>query len=167
MANNTELVELFRSMDRSLTSIAKMLAGMIPPAVAADRDLDGKFGNPKVTIKPRDWTGPECKGKQMSECPAAFLDLLAETLEYFARKADETNETYNGKPVAPYKRQDAARARGWAKRIREGRVTMSQAATPEPMAPMDPEDETGGADPVTGGVDPVEPWPDEDEQQDW
>jgi hypothetical protein len=61
------------------------------------------------------------KGARFSECPAEFLDLLAGAFDYFARKAEENDETTtSGKPVAPYKRKDAARARGWAKRIRAG-----------------------------------------------
>jgi len=90
--------------------------------VASDADLDGKYGNPEVRLNPRDWPGPSCKGLRMSECPSEFLDMLAETFDYFAQKAEETGELYNGKPTAPYKRKDAARARGWAARIRSGKV---------------------------------------------
>jgi hypothetical protein len=57
----------------------------------------------------------------MSQCPAEFLDLLAGTFDYFAKQAEKNNETTSaGKPVAPYKRKDAARARGWAARKRNG-----------------------------------------------
>jgi hypothetical protein len=91
------------------------------PERANDRDLDSKWGDPDVKFHPRDWKGEACKGRRMSECPPEFLDLLAGTFDYFAKKADETGETTNaGKPVAPYKRKDAARARGWAHRIRGG-----------------------------------------------
>ena len=90
-------------------------------AVASDRDLDGKYGDPEVKFDPRDWSGDSCKGLHMSACPAEFLDLLAETFDYFAQKAEDAKEvTSSGKAVAPYKRADAARARGWAKRIRSG-----------------------------------------------
>ena len=91
------------------------------PGVAPDSDLDGPYGDPPVKFDPRDWTGDSCKGLTFSECPAEFLDMLAETFDYFAQKAEEKNEmTTSGKPVAPYKRKDAARARGWARRIRAG-----------------------------------------------
>lgn len=90
-------------------------------AVANDADLDGPYGDPPVKFDPRDWTGDSCKGLTFSACPAEFLDMLAETFDYFAQKAEEKNEmTTGGKPVAPYKRKDAARARGWARRIRAG-----------------------------------------------
>lgn len=100
-------------------------------AVASDRDLDGKYGDPVVKFMPRDWTGAPFTGRHFSECPPALLDMLAETFDYFARKADETHEMTNGgKPVAGYKRADAARARGWAKRIRSGAHV--QTTRPEP-----------------------------------
>lgn len=119
-ARLNETLALLRSIDGSLKAIAKALVQTAPKEVADDRDLDGKYGDPEVKFNPRDWTGDSYKGRFMSECPADFLDLLAETYDYFARKAEETNEQYNGKPVAPYKRKDAARARGWAKRKRSG-----------------------------------------------
>lgn len=94
-----------------------------PPAIATDKDLDGRFGDPEVRMRVRDWSGPDMKGKRMSQCPAAFLDLLAETLEWAAGKADANHETTDsGKPVGQYRRADAARARGWAQRIRDGKV---------------------------------------------
>ena len=94
-------------------------------AEATDRDLDGDYGNPVVKAKdPRDWTGETMNGKRFSECPAEYLELVADRLDYFAGQAEVTGElASNGKPVAGYKRLDAARARGWAKRIREGKVT--------------------------------------------
>lgn len=91
-------------------------------AVAPDRDLDGKYGDPEIKAKdPRDWTGPTMKGRRFSECPPEYLDMVAERLDYFAEQAEaEGKVTSSGKPVAPYNRADAARARGWAKRIRSG-----------------------------------------------
>ena len=101
------------------------------PAIAPDSDLDGSYGNPPVKFNPRDWTGDSCKGRTLSECPAEFLDMLAETFDYFAGKAEEKNEmTTSGKPVAPYKRKDAARCRGWAARIRAGKVAAPKAGAP-------------------------------------
>lgn len=127
--------QLLVSIDASLKVIAagvRARQAAAPKPLASDRDLDGSHGNPEVKFQPRDWSGEPCKGRRMSECPPAFLDMLAETLDYFAHKAEETNEqTTGGKPVAGYKRADAARARGWAKRIRDGKhVPAASAATP-------------------------------------
>ena len=68
---------------------------------------------------PRDWTGPTYIGRRYSDCPAPLLDLLAKLCDYSAQKADEKGEiTKTGQPVGPYRRRDAARARGWAARLR-------------------------------------------------
>ena len=97
-------------------------------AVASDRDLDSKYGDPEVRMRVRDWSGPDMKGKRYSQCPAEFLELLAEALEWVASKADAAGEkTDSGKPVSYYRRADAARARGWSARIRAGKVAQPQA----------------------------------------
>lgn len=114
-----QTIELLRSIDGSLKQLLRLQAKTAPPEIADDRELDSQYGDPQVKFMPRDWTGDDYKGARMSECPAELLDMLAETFDYFARKAEESNElTSSGKPVAPYKRKDAARARGWAKRNR-------------------------------------------------
>jgi hypothetical protein len=122
IAEAGEMVALLRSIDSKLSQLlSRAPAGGNGPALADDRDLDSQYGDPEVKFNPRDWHGDNCKGRRMSQCPAEFLDLLAGTFDYFAKKADENGETTNaGKPVAPYKRRDAARARGWAARKRTG-----------------------------------------------
>ena len=83
-------------------------------------------------------------------CPAEFLDALAEAFDDLAGKADENNETHNGKPVAPYKRRDAARARGWAARVRAGKVAAPAAqASAVPVVPA-----SWGADVAEDDGDP-------------
>jgi hypothetical protein len=93
-----------------------------PPTVADDADLDGQYGNPVIQQKdPKDWKGDTMKDRRYSECPPEYLDLVASRLDYFAEVAErEGKVTSNGKPVAPFNRRDAARARGWAKRLRAG-----------------------------------------------
>ena len=77
--------------------------------IATDRDLNGKYGDPEVRFDPRDWQGDTMKGYKFSQCPVAFLDLMAEALDDFAdRETDPKKQSY--------KRADAARARGWSKR---------------------------------------------------
>lgn len=125
MSATEETLVLLRSIDASMKQLVKALVGK---PVADDRELDSQYGDPVVKFKPRDWTGDSCVGLRMSQCPAPFLDMLAEAFDYFGDQAEAKNEqTDSGKPVAPYKRKDAARARGWAKRVREGRV----ATTPD------------------------------------
>lgn len=126
MGSSDEAIALLRSIDASLKLLVKQQRTHV---AADDRDLDSQYGNPEVKFNPRDWTGLSFKGRRMSECEPTFLLMLADTLDYFADKAEETDErTTSGKPVAPYKRKDAARARGWAKRIQDGKVPASATA---------------------------------------
>lgn len=115
-----ETLRLLASIDASLKTIARALVKSEPAEIADDRELDSQRGDPEVKFMPRDWTGPDYKGRHLSECPPDLLDMLATTFDYFARKAEESGKvTSTGKPVAPYERKNAARARGWAKRHRE------------------------------------------------
>ena len=105
-----------------------------PPPVASDYDLDGPYGDPEVKAKsPRDWTGPSMQGKHFSECPAEYLDLVADRLLYFAaQNAADTDPEAQKK--ARYNRLDAGRAKGWAARIRAG---YKPTPTPEAEAAAD------------------------------
>ena len=131
MATSDEALTLLRSIDASLKRLLQVLSGparheVTPafgaPEIAPDRDLDGKYGDPIVrATDPRDWNGPSMKGNHFSQCPPEYLDMLAERFDYFAEKAERQGITAsNGQPAAPYNRRDAARARGWAKRLRNG-----------------------------------------------
>lgn len=101
------------------------------PSVASDADLDGAYGNPEVKAKdPRDWTGPPMRGHLFSECPPAYLDLVADRLDYFIEQAMEQSQAEEATAVEvaemrkkiKYNKRDAARARGWAARLRAGWV---------------------------------------------
>lgn len=110
------------SMDATLKTLVAQRRAAAPKPIASDRDLDGRFGDPVLKFNPRDWTGAPCKGRRFSECPPDLLDMVADTFEFFATQAEAKNERTNkDKPVAEFKRADAARARGWAKRMREGK----------------------------------------------
>lgn len=122
MADRDRVIALLESIDGSLKQLLARKRAAEPKPVASDRELDSKWGNPVVRFMPRDWTGPSFKDCQMSECPPDLLDIVANTFDYFAQKAEEKDErANNGKPKAEYNRADAARARGWAKRIRDGK----------------------------------------------
>lgn len=145
MGATEETLTLLRSIDGSLKALVRANQQTAPKAIADDADLDGKYGDPELKFTPRDWHGDSYKGRFYSECPPELLDLVADSLDYFARKSEEANElTSTGKPVAPYKRKDAARARGWAARKRAGKVPLLAAAG---SAPSDDEDELFGDEP--------------------
>jgi hypothetical protein len=155
MAVNEEVLTLLKSIDATMKAMlalaqkreAKVRAAA-PKEVASDKDLDSKYGDPIIKFNPRDWTGRPYKGMPMSECPPEFLDLAAETLDYFASQAEAKNEqTSKGKPAAPFKRADAARARGWAQRLRKkaGKVNGNHAPAAQQWA--EGEDRTQDANP--------------------
>lgn len=121
MADRTA-IEILESIEGLLKQFLTQARAAAPKPVASDRDLDGKYGDPELKFMPRDWTGANYKTRRFSECPPDLLDMVAGTFDYFAQQAEKNDErTTNGKSVADYKRADAARARGWAKRIREGK----------------------------------------------
>jgi hypothetical protein len=131
-ATGEDAVRLLQSIDASLKAIAWHLGyrsmappiGMLsanevtpsttPSTTPMQVDLDGKYGDPTVRAKdPRDWAGESMIGRPFSECPPAYLDLVADRLDYFnSSETDEKKRRYND--------LDAARARGWAKRLRSG-----------------------------------------------
>lgn len=141
-------LEILRSIDATLKHMLGILEARQPKTVATDRDLDGQYGNPIVKLNPRDWTGPSMKGRKFSECPAEFLELLAEMQDYFARQAEQNNErTTRGRSVAEFRKADAARARGWAKRVRDrhqSTVVDASAPSPEWSEPNDLGDDESG-----------------------
>lgn len=121
-------ISLLRSIDASLKTLIRMQGnvGASAAPVASDADLDGQWGNPEVRAKdPRDWTGEPMKGRRFSECPAEYLDLLAERFDFFASRESDDKK-------AGYCRKDAARARGWAQRVRGGKVPALAAAGSAP-----------------------------------
>jgi hypothetical protein len=144
-----EAIDLLRSIDANVKLMLSR-ASSAPAAlgVADDRDLDSQYGDPIIKAKdPRDWTGEPQKGKRFSQCPPEYLDQVAERLDFFAKKAEENNSlTAAGKPVAPFNRKDAARARGWAQRIRNG------------YKPTVSDEVKGWADSVETAMKAASPW---------
>lgn len=90
--------------------------------IASDADLDSPRGNPEVRLVPKRWSGEDMRGRRFSEAEPEFLDMLADMLEWMANRNDETGAVdKNGNPKSKWDRLDAARARGWARRIRADR----------------------------------------------
>jgi len=126
--------------------------------IADDNDLDSQWGNPVVRKNPKDWTGESCEGLKYSDCPPAFLEMLAGLLDWQARKSDEKNElTANGKPRSSFLKKDAARARGWARRngSKGQRPVGRPAPRPAPMEDPIPDDDV----PFLGRPHPPTPSP--------
>lgn len=121
-----EVLDTLRSIDSHLAALVRHFGAGIQgqshapsgmpdvPAIASAADLDSKYGDPEVKAKsPRDWTGETQQGKRFSQCPAEYLDMVADRLDYFAGREEDPKK-------ARYNRIDASRARGWAQRKRAG-----------------------------------------------
>ena len=111
------VLEEMRAQTALLRQILAALSGtsQATAAPSADlADLDGPHGDPVVKGKdPRDWSGESMRGRTFSQCPPTYLDLLADRMEFFAgREEDSKKKRYN--------ELDARRARGWAARLRAG-----------------------------------------------
>lgn len=114
-----------------LERMEKRSSAKDPKPVATDQELDDpKWGDPEVRKDPPRWKGSPQAPCHMNECPPDYLECLADFFDWQAGKAEEKNEcTDKGKPIAPYRRADAAKARGWAKRNRSGRKPAPKPAT--------------------------------------
>lgn len=106
--------------------------GRGPGAVADDRELDSDKGNPTIRRDPKRWLasgGASFVGARYSECPADYLDEVASFCEWAASKNDRELAADDPKrKYIDYDRRDAARARGWAARIRAGKVVQTPRA---------------------------------------
>lgn len=97
---------------RELKAIREALERLAPPALVVD--LDTPRGDPKVRAIPKAWKGStHYKGGPFSACPPELLDELASMLEYFSSEATDPKKK-------KWDALDAARARGWAARLRDG-----------------------------------------------
>jgi hypothetical protein len=128
---NDDILAVLRSIDATLKSMSRAApVGPAQKAIAPDSDLDSQWGDEEIKFNPRDWSGQSCKGLKMSQCPAEFLEELAKVCDYFAVK-NEGVKTDSGKPKSDYDKRTAARARGWARRVRDGKVPVAAAAGPD------------------------------------
>jgi hypothetical protein len=102
---------------------------------APDADLDGQYGDPTIKFDPKRWSGASYVGSTYSRTEPDYLDAVAEALEWSANNPRPGKEKY-----ASYDRRDAARARGWAARLRKepGRVASAPAPAPKPRADAPP-----------------------------
>ena len=86
--------------------------------IAEDTDLDSEWGDPEVYKDPPRWTGESFAGQPLSKCSPEFLEVYASFKEWQGDRDNEDGNQKNGRYTAKYRYIDAARARGWAKRLR-------------------------------------------------
>lgn len=154
------IADLFGVLARTCAEICVVMGGNPNLAsatggnAAPDRDLDSQWGDEQIKKDPPRWKkagGASYEGSHMSECDPEFLDVLAEFKEWTAGQNDE--KAHGNGPdgakfakYAGYDRKSAARARGWAARLRSGWTAPARDDTP-PSGGFD-----GGAAP-SGGFD--------------
>lgn len=123
----TELRKQTALLGAILLALGERTSTATPNAIP-DRLLDGQYGDPIVKAKsPKDWMGDDMTGKRFSECPPAYLDLVADRCEYFINKntdalkdvTDDEEEAKLRKDIK-YGTLDRDRAIGWAARLRAG-----------------------------------------------
>jgi hypothetical protein len=151
-----DLTARVTKLENLLGSVARAFGGSSDDAaIATDRMMDHEKGDPLVKLTPRDWKGVSMKNKHFSECPPDFLDVLAESFDFFAKKNDERGEkTPQGKPKGDFDRWGAKLARGWAKRLRDG---WQPKAKPEPKTAANPFANRNGAPPPAQPPPPTAP----------
>ena len=98
-------------------SRAPTIAAPSAPVVVSDADLDGPHGDPEVKFPPKDWPGEDYAGRPLSRTSASFCERMANYWDWQAEKDAASGDEKKMK-YAPLKRKDAARARGWAARLK-------------------------------------------------
>lgn len=119
-ATNKVIAEAMGSNGTALRAPVTDAGGAgVEGAIADDADLDSEYGNPTIKFDPREryWAGPSFVGYHFSETAPDYLDATAKYLDACAFMAAKEPDEKNQKS-ARYKRKDAARARGWAARLR-------------------------------------------------
>lgn len=92
-------------------------------------DLDGEWGNPEVKKNPPRWHGDSHAGLRYSDCSPEFLDEMASFHDWRVTKAEDDKKR-------GYARLDAARARGWAARLRAGYKAPEEPAVDDEPPPF-------------------------------
>lgn len=135
--NSTEYTEL-KALILALHSKVDRLTGGSTQAASAHAvgevadaaELDSQWGNPQIRKDPPRWSGESFAGCRFSECSPEYLDTVASFNDWRADQDDKAGAVdAKGRPKSYFARKDAARARGWAARIRA-----SQPASPSPHA---------------------------------
>jgi hypothetical protein len=123
--------ERVEALERRLSAMeAKAVVAAKPsgPVTADDTDLDSEWGNFEIRKDPARWKGKSYVGKRLSETEPQYLECMADFKTWLAGRQDDAGEVdKNGKPKSYWAKKDAARALGWAERLRN-RMTPGEAA---------------------------------------
>lgn len=134
-----QILSLLKTIDKKL-STAKAASASVE--IADDADLDGRYGDEEIKRMPsaKYWSGEDYTGRRMSETSVAFLEAFAKYKNACAW-ANEKEGNPDKAKYAGYDRKSAARARGWAQRLKGG------------WKALEPSEPSGDTWPVDGGSD--------------
>jgi hypothetical protein len=143
---NAELAAECVRLDALVTALTRRIAEVEKASrlFATNRELDAPKGDPIVKFDPRAWKGPSYKEKRFSECPATYLDLLADYLAWAAENPKDGKTDF-----VSINRHQARLARSWARRLRAREADKAAAAPADDreIAPRAP----GAGRPRVGG----------------
>lgn len=134
----TEILMIVKRIEASLSkSKASASASKAEGDIATDADLDGKYGDEEIRRDPSSkyWDGGSYISRRMSECPADYLDAYAKYKNACAFMNEKEGKEDKAKYVG-YDRKSAARARGWAQRLRVGYKAPERAPAQEDDVPF-------------------------------
>lgn len=130
-------------IEKKLDQVLALLAKGAAPSggVASDEELDGQYGDPQVRKDPTRWKGQSYVGCNFSCTAPDYLEALASLFDWKAGKDKEkaadaskpTEEREKAAKYARYSETDARRARGWAKRLRDGWKAPNREEAPPPQ----------------------------------
>lgn len=132
----------------ALEAEVKHLKATRPAQAAAPVNLEAdKYANFTVRKSPPNWLdkgGPDYAGTSIADTTPEFCDAVADFLDWQAAKDEAKNYSYvNGKGAtvfpAEYARKDAARARAWAKRLRDDATSNQHRQAPRAATGSDDE----------------------------
>lgn len=139
---DSELIAAFERLELRLVALEKKMATGTTSAkggeVADVADLDGKYGDEDLRKMPsaKYWKGVDFTGRKMSETTAEFLDAFAKYKDACAYMNEKSGDAEKAKYIG-YDRKSARRARGWAARIRDGKVKPATASGGDLLPPGD------------------------------
>lgn len=113
---------------------------------ATDMELDSQYGDPEVRKDPKRWIGAPIAPCKMSECPVDYLEELASFFDWQAENPRAYGK-YSAEQIANYRRKDAAKARGWARRKRAGWKSASE-REPQSSEPVSDDWSAGSGDDI-------------------
>lgn len=90
--------------------------------------------NPDCFSMPKEWTGPDMKGRKFSECTPELLGMMAVMYERFGMKAQKEGSLLkNGKPKADWDRKLMEAAQKWARYNSANGATLPATQTSLPI----------------------------------